>query len=158
MPGCQRARVLQVREAPVTSETSRIALSRQPSSPTPPKFLIGWQDDWTNRVRRALPEGAGEELACPLMQRLAGLGIPTLVVAQYEPVGDPGEQHDEARLVLDCAAASGLATLDTFDAVSAAVREHGVSGIYLNGHHTARGNRIIAGRIATELARRGMLR
>jgi len=121
-------------------------------------YRVGWHDEWANRLRRALPEGAGQELACPLMQRLAALGIPTLVVAQYEPVVDPDEQRALTRLVLDCAAASGLATVDTFDAVSEAVREHGVGKIYRSGHHTAQGNRVVAGQIAAALARRGILR
>jgi len=36
--------------------------------------------EWQMAGVRALPRGAGETLACPLMQRLSRLGIPTLVV------------------------------------------------------------------------------
>lgn len=32
-----------------------------------------------------LPRGAGERMACPLMRRLAAIGLPVLVVAQYDP-------------------------------------------------------------------------
>jgi hypothetical protein len=119
-------------------------------------YRIGWHDEWTNRIRRALPEGAGEELACALMHRVALQGIPILVVAQYAPTPDPEEQRELTRPVLDCAARLGLATLDTFDAVRDAVREHGVGKIYRNDHHTGQGNRVVAEQIAAELVRRGM--
>jgi hypothetical protein len=121
-------------------------------------YRIGWHDEWSNRIRRALPEGAGKEMICPLMQRLAVLAIPTVVVAQYDPVAELGEQRQLTRLVLDCAAASGLGTLDTFEAVANAVSEHGIDRLYRNEHHTAQGNRVVAGQIAAELARREMLR
>ena len=121
-------------------------------------YRIGWHDEWTNRIRRALPEGAGEKLACTLMHRVALRGIPILVVAQYAPTPDAEEQRELTRPVLDCAARSGLATLDTFDGVREAVREHGASAIYRNDHHTALGNRVVAQQIATELARIGMPR
>ena len=108
-------------------------------------------------VNRA-PFPVGEKLACTLMHRVALRGIPILVVAQYAPTPDAEEQRELTRPVLDCAARSGLATLDTFDGVREAVREHGASAIYRNDHHTALGNRVVAQQIATELARIGMPR
>ncbi len=122
-------------------------------------------DDWTNNSRRATPAGTGERLACPLMRRLAALGIPTLVVAQYDRSfwklveGNEGTtQRRISRLVLTCAAEAGLMTLDTFEAINQAVRDDGLSALYHIDHHTPKGNHLVAGMIATELARRGMLR
>ena len=44
----------------------------------------GRQYEWLVDHRRATPPGTGERLACPLLRRLAALGVPTLVVAQYD--------------------------------------------------------------------------
>lgn len=43
---------------------------------------LPWTQEWHMDNARALPSGAGERLACPLMRRIAALGVPTLVVAQ----------------------------------------------------------------------------
>ncbi len=118
---------------------------------------LDWHDEWTSDNRRVLPAGTGERLACPLMRRLATLGIPTLVVAQYDPIADHDEQRRKSGLVLGCAALSGLAVLDTFDIVRSAVRERGIGALYLEEHHNAAGNRLVATAIAAELERRGML-
>jgi lysophospholipase L1-like esterase len=122
-------------------------------------------DEWISDNRRATVDGTGERLACPLMRRLAALGAPALVVAQYEPlvwsgggVASRDYRRRLSRLVLDCAALAGLATLDTFDALDGAVRDHGLGSAYLNYHHSAEGNRLVAVAIAAALAQRGMLR
>ena len=123
----------------------------------------GWVLQWIFDDVQALPEGTGRELACPLVRRLAGLGVPTLVLAQYDRTawehGDAykHEQHAEAARILECAAQVGLPTLDTFDMVQAAVVAQGVDAIYLYGHHSAAGNRLIAHAIARELTRLRLL-
>jgi hypothetical protein len=45
----------------------------------------GWQYEWAVDHARVLPPGDGEKLVFPLMMRLAKRGLPTLVVAEYDP-------------------------------------------------------------------------
>jgi hypothetical protein len=117
----------------------------------------GLMVDWIFDNVRALPEGRGRELACPLIERLTELDVPTLVVAQYDRAAwDNGDdfkrsQHAEARRVLDCAQRVGLRTFDTFDVVQRELERRGIDALYLKGHHSPEGNRLIAGAIATEL-------
>src|SRR5262249_56995191 len=78
---------------------------------------LRWRNDWHMDYARALPSGTGERLACPLMRRIAALGVPTVVVAQYLPStwDVPASAVEERRVVgvvLDCAERAGLATLD----------------------------------------------
>ena len=78
-------------------------------------------------------------MTCPLMQRLAGLGIPTLVVAQYEfyvweNAEFAAEQRRISKAVLRCAADAGLATLDLFEATEQAVRTLGRDALYRTWH------------------------
>lgn len=123
----------------------------------------GWMLAWIFDDVQALPPGTGDALACPLMRRLSSLPVPVLVVAQYDRtvwghgVAREREQHAEALQVLRCASEAGLATLDTFDAVETAIDEQGVDSLYLYGHHSAAGNRLIAHVIAAELARLRLL-
>jgi hypothetical protein len=91
---------------------------------------LGLRDLWYTDEIRALPAGAGERLACPLMRRLSALGVPTLVVAQYLPTAwdsaaSGAEEHRIARVVLDCAEQAALATLDLYGAVGDAVQAGG---------------------------------
>ena len=77
----------------------------------------GWKYEWQLDYARVLPRGAGAKLACPLFERLASIGVPVLVVAEYDPYH---WQNDDWRKVtratddtiLDCAKAAGLPTLD----------------------------------------------
>jgi hypothetical protein len=118
---------------------------------------------WSIGNVRATTAGTGAKLACPLMQRLARLNLPTMVVAQYEPGvwgGNATYREEEHRLsqhVLDCAKSAGFATLDTFDLLENAVNAEGVKVIYVDQHPSGKGNEQIAQAIATELARRKML-
>ena len=124
---------------------------------------IGEVDWWYSDRRRALPSGAGERVACPLMRRLAHLSIPTLVVAQYPPrVWRDGasfakEHRRRTRIVLDCAREAGLGALDTFRIVQDAVRARGDDALYRIWHHNSEGNRLIAEAVAAQLANRNML-
>jgi lysophospholipase L1-like esterase len=91
--------------------------------------------------------------------------VPTLVVAQYESTlwlrndaAYTDHQLAQTHLALDCARKAGLPTLDTYDPVADAVRRDGAATLYgEGGHHTAAGNRLVAGAVAQELARLGML-
>jgi hypothetical protein len=124
---------------------------------------LGLEDWWHTERRRALPEGAGERMACPLLHRLADLAIPTLVVAQYLPAvwraseKDARETRRLTRAVLACAEDAGLGALDTFLIIEDAVQGRGGAAVYAHNHHNADGNRLIAQAIAAELGRRHML-
>jgi hypothetical protein len=123
---------------------------------------LHWRNEWHMDYARALPSGAGERLACPLMRRIGALGVPTLVVAQYLPsawdVADSGaEERRVARLVLDCAERAGLATLDLYGVFGDAVRAGGREAVYTHWHPNARGSRLTADAIASQLRRRNLL-
>ena len=127
---------------------------------------LPWTQDkqeWHMDNARALPSGAGERLACPLMRRIAALGVPTLVVAQYLPTAwdnaaSAAREHRVAALVLACAEQAGLPTLDLYQLFADAVRARGREAVYLQWHPNEQGNRLTAGAIARELERRNMLR
>ena len=122
----------------------------------------GWQYEWSVDHHRVTPRGTGERLACLLMKRLVRLGVPTLVVAQYDRyVWQDREFATEQRRitqgVLKCAAAEGLATLDLHAALARAIEAEGREKIYGTWHHTAAGYALIGREIAAELGRRHML-
>jgi hypothetical protein len=125
---------------------------------------LHWPETWPADSVRALPRGAGERMACPLMQRLAALSIPTLVVAQYEPA-DWGDDNDlkaghrrQTDTVIRCAAEAGLAVLDTFDILSLHGGQTGLPALFeREGHLTPEGNRLTAHAIGEQFIRRGML-
>ncbi len=118
----------------------------------------GQEAAWFQDRRRALPPGGAEPTVCPMMRRLARLGVPVIVVAQYESEmwGDDApaaaDQRRIAKLVLDCATAAGLTAIDLFDLTQAAVRDNGLGAVYVrDGHHTALGNRLAADAITAVL-------
>jgi lysophospholipase L1-like esterase len=127
--------------------------------------LDGVDDEPFGHRVRALPSGAGERLACPLMTRLAAVGAPVLLVAQYDPRAWSGnqaaavEQRRIAALVLSCGRRAGLATLDLFDVVDAAVKAGGVNAMFGANtvHHNANGNRLVAQAIAEALRLAGLV-
>lgn len=124
--------------------------------------LNGRRFDWVSDHERALPPGSGEKLACPLMRRLARLGVPTVVVAQYdfyvwENAAFGAEQRRLSRGVLDCAARAGLATVDLYEATEKAVRGKGRNAVYRSWHPSPEGYRLIADGIADEIEKRKML-
>ena len=109
----------------------------------------GRQYEWLVDHRRATPPGTGERLACPLLRRLAALGVPTLVVAQYDfyvwqNAEFAAEQHRLSQAVLKCAEAAGLASLDLYDRTEQAVRTRGLKTMYLTWHPSSDGYRLIA--------------
>jgi lysophospholipase L1-like esterase len=125
--------------------------------------IKGWRYEWVVDHERATPPGTGEKLACPLMKRLARLGIPTLVVAQYDFYVWENEafgagQRRLSRIVLECAEKAGLAKLDLYAATARAIRQGGRNAIYHAWHPSPEGYRLIADGIAAEMTRRGMLK
>jgi len=116
----------------------------------------GWQYEWSIDHVRVLPRGAGEAMACPLLKRLAGLGVPTLVVAEYDPyvwknADYAREQRRLSGVVLDCARAAGLGALDLFDAIDEGVTRDGYAAMFRSSHPGPLGHRIAAERIAEAL-------
>ncbi len=165
-------------------QDGKLVLQRQPVPPSPPPGstysawhrMFGWsylvaavekrvlldRHEWIGDSVRAQPRGAGEGMVCPLLARLAGVGRPTLVVAQYDQAvwQDAGYSREARRLsrrVLDCAASTGFATLDLFADTDRAVRTLGYDAVYFGMHHTGEGNRVAARAIAAELRRLGWL-
>jgi hypothetical protein len=124
---------------------------------------FGHYSTWFWQDAEAKPPGTGEELACPLMKRVAALNIPTLIFAQYRPhlwTADrtwADEQRRLSQLVLKCAEAEGLKTYDTYSMIDATIKTHGVNQLYGEWHHSAVGNHLVAQGIFAELARRSML-
>ena len=121
----------------------------------------GWQYEWALDHVRVLSEAEGERQLCPLMRRLAALGVPTLVVAEYDPyLWQDADYAPVVRrvtgLVLTCAEAAGLATLDMFDAIDAAVRSTGLRTVYRDAHPSPVGTEIAARRIAEALKQHKM--
>ena len=121
--------------------------------------LVKEQEVYFGDHLRAMPEGDGEKVACALMQRLAGLKVPTLVVAQYSPIdwkrlhaGKPPRNVSLA--VLECAAKAGLETLDLFDPLEKVIAAKGVTSVYppTSEHHNPGGNRFAAEQIAAKIA------
>ncbi len=126
--------------------------------------LLHDQHEWFGDHERALPLGTGDRMVCPLMKRLAAVGLPTLVVAQYDPVVWANKaygvkEHQLSQRLLDCAVEAKLATLDLFEPIDQTVRARGLTSLYgyHSEHHNAAGNRLAAELIAAELERRHML-
>jgi hypothetical protein len=118
----------------------------------------GWQYEWAVDHERALPRGEGEKLSCALLARLKGLGVPTLVVAEYnryvfENDGYAGEIRLTTGAVLKCAADLRLATIDLFDIDKGAVRKRGLDALFRESHPGPDGARLSADAVATELRR-----
>lgn len=119
----------------------------------------GFQYEWAIDHVRVLPQGEGERLACPLFKRLAAIGVPVLVVVEYDSFHWRDESWRPATkktddAVLACASAAGLATLDLFEAIDEGVRKQGLWTIYRRGHPSPVGTELAAKRIAAELAAR----
>jgi hypothetical protein len=121
----------------------------------------GWQYEWATDHERVLPRGEGEKLSCALLARLKGLGVPMLVVAEYNRYVFENEEHaaltrGTTGAVLKCAADLGLATLDLFDLDKDAVRRRGLEAIFRSSHPGPEGARLAADAIAAEMEKRKM--
>jgi hypothetical protein len=120
---------------------------------------LGWVYEWQLDYARVLPRGEGEKLACPLFKRLAAIGVPVLVVAEYDPFHwqDDSWRTVTAKIdnaVLACASAAGLATLDLFPTIDEGVAKQGLWTIYRRAHPAPAGTELAARRIAAELEAR----
>jgi len=142
---------------------------------TPLQAAFGWsmlldtvldrlrlRNAWHSDQVRALWSGTGERLACPLMRRVAALGVPTVVVAQYLPsawdsAASAAEERRETGVVLKCAEQAGLATVDVFPRFDQAIRSGGRNAVYGNWHPNWRGYRLIGEQVAEELERAKLL-
>ena len=125
--------------------------------------MKGWQYEWVTDHERVMPRGEGEKLACPLMQRLALLGPPIVVVAQYDfyvwvDAEFGAEQHRKSQVVLKCAEQAGLAAVDTYAAMQQAVKSRGLRTMYGSWHPSVDGYRLIAEQIAAEVQKRKLLK
>jgi hypothetical protein len=123
---------------------------------------LGWQYEWALDHERALSSHEGDELLCPLMRRLAELKLPTLVVAEYDAyvwrdAGYAPVIRSVTEKVLACAASAGLATLDMYGPMEAAVKRQGVEALYRVAHPGPNGTRLTAERIAAELEKHRLL-
>jgi hypothetical protein len=124
---------------------------------------LGIQEGWYFTETAGAPAGTGERIACLLMPRLAALGVPVVVMAQYSRGywKDNGlygtADHRAVQKVLGCAAAAGLIPFDLSDTLKAAVDAHGANALYRSDHHSAEGNRVVADLIMRELVRRRLL-
>lgn len=138
--------------------------------------LIGWSaladvvadrfsifDGWYYDEVQGAPRGSGPEIACLLMRRLARLGLPVMVVAEYSrghwTADTAGKARDFARTkpVLACAGKAGLLTLDTAEPLKPAIEKRGIDAMFRTDHHSPAGNRATAEIIVHELAGRGLL-
>jgi hypothetical protein len=124
---------------------------------------LGMQRGWYFDEVRGTPPGAGETVGCLLMPKLADLGVPVMMAAQYSRghamANAEGKARDfrTVRVVLDCATAAGLAAFDLAEPLSAAIEQHGIDALYRTDHHSAEGNRVVADLIKRELVRRQLL-
>jgi hypothetical protein len=124
---------------------------------------LGIQRGWYFSEGRGAPAGAGEAIACLLMPRLAALGVPVVVMAQYsrgywKDNGLHGTaDHRAVRRVLGCAAAAGLIPVDLSETLKAVVDARGAGALYRSDHHSPEGNRVVADLVMRELVNRRLL-
>lgn len=120
------------------------------------------QYEWALDHVRVLPRGEGARLSCPLFKRLAAVGVPVLVVVEYDPYlwTDPPYMRQQKQLtdsVLRCAEAAGFATLDLFAQIDQLMKTHGRAYLYRQGEHFSPAGHALAARaIADELKRLGI--
>ncbi len=121
----------------------------------------GWQFEWSSDHERVLPRGEGERMACPLMRRAAALGVPILVVAEYnrwvfQDMDYQRETRRQTALVLDCARQAGLQALDMFDTVNQAVQKQGLDALFKTSHPGPAAARLASEKIADTLKRHAL--
>ena len=115
------------------------------------------QYEWSLDHVRVAPPGEGARLACLLFKRLAGLEVPVVVVAEYDPYlwTDPPYMREQKQLigsVLQCGAALGFATVDPFDEIDQAIRTVGRDLYYRRGEHFGpAGHQMVARLVAEHL-------
>jgi hypothetical protein len=118
---------------------------------------FGWQYEWSLDHVRVSPRDEAVKLSCPLFKRMAKLGVPTIVVTEYDPYlwTDAPYMKEQKALtdaVLRCAAAAGFATVDPFDAIDQGMRTAGRGLYYRKGEHPSpAGHALVAKMVADAL-------
>jgi hypothetical protein len=117
---------------------------------------LGFWDDLPYVEQRAMPEGSGERLVCPLMARLSRLAMPVLVVGEvnrdtWENRAALPDNRRRLAHVLQCARDVGLATLDMFPVLESVASERGLDFLYREEHLSPEGNLLVARTIADAL-------
>jgi hypothetical protein len=160
-------------------ELHNVPVPGRPGAPVPQPLasrLLGWSalaelvadrlsifDGWYYTETPGAPRGSGAAVGCLLMQRLAGLGVPVVVLAEYSRghwmAGDAGKARDFAKSgpVLACAEKAGLTALSLAEPLKPAIAKRGVDALFRSDHHSAEGNRATAEAILQELNRRHLL-
>lgn len=124
---------------------------------------LGIQRGWYFDEVRAVPAGTGRTIGCLLMARLARIGVPVVVLAQYsrsylKPGADRASPDQRAvREVLGCAERAGLVALDEDAWLRPAVEREGMDAMFRTDHHSPEGNRGVARFLMRELAARRLL-
>jgi hypothetical protein len=134
-----------------------------------PQRLFGWsmlvtavageryRKQWYGLEETALPPGTNQRLICPILQRLAKLGVPTLAIALVDrtswehPESYGADQRRSSLVALRCARDAGMATLDFYEPTRRAIEARGIDAIYREFHYSPEGNRLIAQAIAEAL-------
>src|SRR5471032_851199 len=120
---------------------------------------FGWQYEWSVDHARVSARDEGVKLSCPLFKRLAMLGVPTIVTAEYDPYlwTDPPYMKEQNALtdeVLRCADAAGFVTINPFDAIDQGMRTAGRDLYYRKGEHPSpAGHALVAKLVADALQR-----
>ena len=118
-------------------------------------YMAWWRRGQPSHIEPAHDDG--EKVACLLMGWLAAIrdrhGIKLVLVAQYsrqawETADFQRKEVAVIKGVIACARAQKLDTIDSFDAVAAAVKAHGIDGAYVGIHMNPSGNRLTADLIA----------
>lgn len=124
---------------------------------------LGLQRGWYFDEVRGAPSGSGEAIACLLMPRLAALGVPVVVMAQYsrdywtQSAAGRAESRRSIQAVLGCASEAGLIPFDLSDPMKAVIDAKGVNALYRSDHHSAEGNRTVADIVLRELVGRRLV-
>ena len=121
-------------------------------------IFVGWYYD----EARATPPDSGTRVACLLMERLARLDVPVMVVAEYPrhhwlSAERKARARAETAPVLECAAKAGLMPFDMAGALAPMIETRGLSVVFKSEHHGPAGNRATAAAIRDELVRRRLL-
>ena len=160
-------------------ELRNVPVPGQPNAPVPLPELARWlgrsaladlivqrlglQRGWYFDEIRGAPSGSGEAITCLLMPRLAALGVPVVVMAQYsreywtESATRQAEDRRSVQKVLGCAAEAGLIPFDLSTSMKAVVDAKGVNALYRSDHHSAEGNRVVADIVLRELVGRRLV-
>jgi hypothetical protein len=124
---------------------------------------LGIGKGWYFDEVQGMPSGSGPMIACLLMPRLAQLGVPVVVLAQYGRSHWTADAEGKAtnlrtiRKVLACATEAGLISADVSESMKPVVEVRGIDALFRRDHHSAEGNRVTADLLMDELVGRQLL-